>query len=77
MTKEYTEDDVLDCNDLNKMPISTTIVGLDTYYSAIKTGDDKWTFDDRIETWRNRSSRFIKSAFEYTNFEVNMPDIIR
>ena len=75
MSKEkiYTPDDVLSCSELKEMPIGTTISGGDTYYFALKTDYDEWTFDDRIEMQFSRSSRFIQSAFEYTNFIVNMP----
>ena len=73
MTREYKEDDTISVSELKALPIGSTLSGLDTFYFALKTDYDEWTFDDRIEMQFCRSSRFIESAFEYTNFEVNTP----
>lgn len=73
MTKEYKEDDTISVSELKAMPIGTIIDGQDTYYSAIKTDADFWTFDDRIETFFEKTSYFIAQVFEDTDFIVNTP----
>ena len=73
MMKEYTSDDCLSVSELKAMPIGTTIDGQDTYNSAIKTDADLWTFDDRIETFFEKTSYFIAKVFEDTDFIVNTP----
>jgi len=68
--KHYTEDDYLSIVDLKGMPIGTRILGINTYYSATKLSEDNWNLDDRIDTFRNCSDRFIANTFEYTEFDV-------
>lgn len=66
----YTENDCLSVTELKAMPIGSRISGCDTYYYAIKTDVDEWTFDDRIDTMFGKSSYFIANVFEYTEFDV-------
>ena len=68
--KHYTEDDYLSIVDLKGMPIGTRILGTNTYCSATKVSEDDWNFNDRIDTFRNCSDRFIANIFECTEFDV-------
>ena len=72
MKREYTPDDCLSCSELKSLPIGSTIVGEDTYYLAIKTGCDAWTFDDRIDQFFDTTSYFVANAFDGTTFHINI-----
>ena len=68
--KHYTENDCLSVTELKAMPVGSYISGCDTYYYAVKTDVDEWTFDDHIETMFGKSSYFIANVFEDTEFDV-------
>lgn len=72
MKKEYTPDDCLSVSELKALPIGTTMAGDDTYYFAIKTDYDAWTFDDRIDQFFDKSSYFIANVFDGTTFHINI-----
>jgi len=75
MIKHYTVDDFLSATELKAMPIGSHITGTDTYYTAIKTEADVWTFNDRIDTMHDRTSYFIANVFEDTEFDVYTLDV--
>ena len=70
MIETYTEDEIVSVSHLKEIPVGSHIVGVDTFFSAIKTDLDEWSFNDRIDVMHHRSSKFIADIFEGTEFEL-------
>lgn len=73
--KHYMEGDCLSVAELKAMPVGSHITGTNTYYTAIKTEADAWTFNDRVDTMYDCTSYFIANVFEDTEFDVYVKEV--